>query len=97
MTYQTKLIIQCIQSRLRRAGIASVEDKLLETMIATKIRRLRMGEQIAINLDESGEVKDVQRIEGVDCLHTVDERAIVISYRELERYFYEQQSATVEL
>lgn len=77
--------------------MASVDDYLLETMIATKIRRLRTGDYIAINLDESGEVKDVQRIEGVDCLHAVDEGAMVISYQELERYFYEQQSATVEL
>jgi hypothetical protein len=96
MTYQAKLIKQCIQSRLRRTGLIDVDDRLLEKMIANNIRRLNSGDQIAVELDGAGGIKSLKKIDGVGSLHTVDERAIIIHYQELERYFNEQQSPSME-
>jgi hypothetical protein len=96
MTYQAKLIKQCIQSRLRRAGVIVVDDHVLEQMIAINIRRLNTGEQIAVELDGADGIRGVKKLDGVGSLHTVDERAIIIHYHELERYFNEQQSPSME-
>jgi hypothetical protein len=43
-----------------------------------------------------GNLMSVRRIDGFDCLHKLGEGALIVSYAELERYFNEQQSLSVE-
>jgi hypothetical protein len=70
---------------------------LLEELIKKNIRRLNEGDKIAVDFDASGSLKGAWRIDGFDCLHKIGERAIIVSYVELERYFNEQQSIPVWL
>jgi hypothetical protein len=65
-------------------------------MLERNIRRLNAGENIAVDFDWSGAITSVRKVRGFDCLHSIEDNAIIISFRELERYFYEQQSVSVE-
>jgi hypothetical protein len=96
MTYQASIIKQFIQARLRRLGMSAGEDLTLVKMITDNIRRLNTSENIALGFDENGVLLSVQKIDGFDCLHKYDESAIIISFSELERYFNEQQSVSME-
>lgn len=96
MTYQATIIKQFIQARLRGVGMSTGDNHLLEKMITNNIRRLNPGDKIALDFNDSGELLSVQRVCGFDCLHKFGEKAIVISFHELERYFNEQQSIQME-
>jgi hypothetical protein len=96
MTYQTAIIKQFIQALLSRKGVYLENELLLEELIAKNIRRLNEGEKIAVDFDAEGNLASVKRIDGFDCLHGLGERAVIVSYAELERYFNEQQSFSVE-
>lgn len=96
MTYQATIIMQFIQARLRGAGMSTADEYLLEKMITNNIRRLNPGDRIALDFNDSGELLSVQRIYGFDCLHKFGEKAIFISFSELERYFNEQQSIQMQ-
>jgi hypothetical protein len=65
-------------------------------MIEKNIRRLNAGENIAVDFDWSGEIKSIRKVHGFDCLHSIEDNAIMISFQELERYFNEQQSVSVQ-
>lgn len=96
MTYQTAIIKQFIQARLDRKGIYLENDFLLDELIVKNVRRLNEGEKIAVDFDVDGNLTSVKRIDGFDCLHGLGEGALIVSYAELERYFNEQQSLSVE-
>ena len=97
MTYQNRIIQSCIQTHLRRKGIGLADKERLAEMIRTNINRLNKGDNIALKIDSLGFIESVRKIDGFDCLHDVDEAAIIISYDELERFFYDQQTVSVEL
>lgn len=97
MTYQVSLIKEVVESRLRMMGLGLSDGSDLAEMISRSIRILRYGENVAVEVDPDGHVYAVKKIDGFDSLHTIGERAFIISYQELERYFNEQQSASVEL
>ena len=71
-------------------------DGLLDELIAKNIRRLNEGERIAVDFDAEGNLTSLKRIDGFDCLHKLGEGALIISYAELERYFNEQQSISLQ-
>jgi hypothetical protein len=96
MTYQAAIIKQLIQATLEKRGIYPENDFLLDELIAKNIRRLNEGDKIAVDFDAEGMLASVKRIDGFDCLHKLSKRALIISYAELERYFNEQQSISVE-
>jgi hypothetical protein len=96
MTYQAAIIKQFIQASLEKMGVFLDNAFVLEEMIAKNIRRLNVGDKIAVDFDAEGKLKSVRRIDGFDCLHGLGEGALIVSYAELERYFYEQQSISVE-
>lgn len=96
MTYQAAIIKQFIESILEKRGIYHENDFLLDDLIAKNVRRLNEGEKIAVDFDGDGILMSVKRIDGFDCLHKLSKRALIISYAELERYFNEQQSISVE-
>jgi hypothetical protein len=96
MTYQSHIIKQVLQSHLRRRGVHFPDESLLNEMIERNIRRLNEGENIAVDFDWSGRIKSVRKVRGFDCLHSIEDNAIIISFRELERYFNEKQSVSVE-
>lgn len=96
MTYQAAIIKQLIQATLEKRGIYPENDFLLDKLIAKNIRRLNEGDKIAVDFDADGMLTSVKRIDGFDCLHKLRKRALIISYAELERYFNEQQSISVE-
>jgi len=96
MTYQSHIIKQVLQSHLRRRGIHIPDESLLNEMIEKNIRRLNAGENIAVDFDWSGEIKSIRKVHGFDCLHSIEDNAIMISFQELERYFNEQQSVSVQ-
>jgi hypothetical protein len=97
MTYQASVIKAVVESRLRARGFCQDDDSNLAEMISRNIRNLRYGENVAVETDSEGNVYAVKKVDGFDCLHTIGEGAFIISYQELERYFHEQQSASVEL
>jgi hypothetical protein len=90
MTYQNRIILDCIKSYLRRNGIMINDKDQLQEMIMRNIRRLNHGDKIAVDIDSFGVVLSVRRITGLDCLHDVDESSILISFNELEEYFNDQ-------
>lgn len=96
MTYQAAIIKQFIEAILEKRGIYPENDFLLDELIAKNIRRINEGDQIAVDFDAEGILMSVRRIDGFDCLHGLSKRALIISYAELERYFNEQQSVSVE-
>jgi hypothetical protein len=96
MTYQAAIIKQFIKARLERKGIYFESESLVDELIAKNIRRLNEGERIAVDLDSEGNLASVRRIDGFDCLHKLGEGALIVSYAELERYFNEQQTLSVE-
>jgi hypothetical protein len=96
MTYQSAIIKQFIKAILERNGVDAENDALLDELIARNIRRLNEGDKIAVDFDADGTISSVIRIDGFDCLHRLSTGAILISYAELERYFNEQQSVSVE-
>ncbi len=96
MTYQTAIIKQFIQDHLDRKGIYLENDVLLDELIVKNVRRLNEGDKIAVDFDGDGNLTSVKRIYGFDCLHRLGEGALIVSYAELERYFNEQQSISVE-
>jgi hypothetical protein len=96
MTYQATIIKRFIEARLERKGVFLENESLLDELIAKNIRRLNEGDKIAVDFDEEGHVASVRRIDGFDCLHRLGEGALIVSYAELERYFNEQQSISVE-
>ena len=95
MTYQNRTIHSCIQKHLRRKGISIADPNQLDEMIGKKIGRLNAGENIAVEIDPFGVVLSLHKISGFDCLHNVDEAAVIISFQELERFFYEQQTVSI--
>ena len=96
MTYQAAIIKQFIEAILEKRGIYPESDFLLDELIAKNIRRINQGDKIAVDFDAEGILMSVRRIDGFDCLHKLSKRALIISYAELERYFNEQQSVSVE-
>jgi hypothetical protein len=96
MTYQAAIITQYIRARLGMMGIYLENQTVLSELIGKNIRRLNMGDKIAVDFNSNGIISAVKRIDGFDCLHTLGEGALIISYVELERYFNEQQSISVE-
>lgn len=96
MTYQAAIIKQFIEATLEKRGIYPENDFLLDELIAKNIRRINEGDKIAVDFDADGILMAVRRIDGFDCLHKLSKRALIISYAELERYFNEQQSVSVE-
>lgn len=96
MTYQATIIKQFIQAILRKKGFYAENDALLDELISKNIRRINEGDKIAVDCDEEGILVAVNRIDGFDCLHKLSKGALIISYAELERYFNEQQSVSVE-
>ena len=97
MTYQASVIKAVVESRLRKRGLGCKGNPKLAEMISRNIRQLRYGEYVAVGTDSEGHVYAVKKVDGFDCLHTIGEDAFIISYQELERYFNEQQSASMEL
>lgn len=95
MTYQASIIKQFIQARLRRNGMSAGDEVNLTKMITNNIRRLNSSDNIALDFDENGVLFSVKRIDGFDCLHGFGDKAIIISFSELERYFNEQQANSV--
>lgn len=95
MTYQNRIIHTCIQNHLRRNGITIANSNELDEMIGKKIGRLNAGENIAVEIDPFGVVLSLHKISGFDCLYDVDEAAVIISFQELERFFYEQQTVSI--
>jgi hypothetical protein len=96
MNYQTAIIKQFIHRVLERTGNRLENDGLLDELIAKNIRRLNEGERIAVDFDAEGNLTSLKRIDGFDCLHKLGEGALIISYAELERYFNEQQSISLQ-
>jgi hypothetical protein len=96
MTYQAAIIKQFIQALLEKKGIYLESESLLDELIAKNIRRINEGDKIAVDCDSEGNLVSVTRIDGFDCLHRLGEWALIVSYAELERYFNEQQSFSVE-
>ena len=96
MTYQAAIIKQLIQAILEKKGIYPEKDCLLDELIEKNVRRINEGDKIAVDFDAEGHLMSVRKIDGFDCLHKLSERALIISYAELERYFNEQQSVSVE-
>jgi hypothetical protein len=96
MTYQSAIIKQLIKAILERKGVHTEDDVILDELISRNIRRLNEGDKIAVDFDTDGIITAVRRINGFGCLHRLSTGAIVISYSELERYFNEQHSVSVE-
>lgn len=96
MTYQAAIIKQLIQAILDKKGIVPENDVLLDELIAKNIRRMDEGDNIAVDFDAEGILVAVKRIDGFSCLHKLSKRALIISYAELERYFNDQQSVSME-
>ena len=96
MTYQANIIKQFIQTILKKKGIDAENGALLDELISKNIRRINEGDKIAVECDEEGILVAVMRIDGFDCLHKLSKEALIISYAELERYFNDQQSVSVE-
>ena len=95
MTYQNRTIHSCILDNLRRKGISIAEPNQLDEMIGEKIGRLNAGQNIAVEVDPFGVVLSLHKISGFDCLYDVNESAVIISFQELERFFYEQQTISI--
>ncbi len=95
MTYQMHIIKDCIKDRLRRLGIDLSGDSVLTEMIATKIRRLNVGDYVAIEIDDLGALIKVEKIDGFDSLHRIRPNAVILSFHDFERYFNEQHSVSV--
>ena len=96
MNYQSIIIKEVISSHLRERGISLTNQAQLRELIEMNIRRLKYGDNVAVEIDSEGQVTSVKKIDSFDCLNTVDEGAFIISYHELERFFNDQQSTTVE-
>jgi hypothetical protein len=96
MTYQSAIVKKLITAILDRKGIHVENDVLLDELIARNITRLNEGDKIAVDFDADGIITSVRRIDGFDCLHRLSRGALVISYSELERYFNEQHTVSVE-
>jgi len=96
MSYQNTLIKKLVEMRLRRSGVCLSTNSALGDLIAKNIRRLNEGDHIAIECDNCGNILAVQKIDGFSCLHSIGENALIISYRELERFFNEQQCSAME-
>jgi hypothetical protein len=96
MTYQINTIKKLIKERLRSIGQAICDDSMLGEMIERNIPRLNPGEYIAVDIDSSGLPTSVKRVIGFDSLGDISENAILISFQQLERYFNEQQHASME-
>lgn len=96
MTLQASIIKQVVKTRLCKRGLSLENESFFDSMISSKIRGLNEGEFIAIDVCPLGLVKAIKRVAGFGCLNTIDEGAIIISYSELERHFYEQQSTSLE-
>ena len=97
MTIQANIITQVVGDRLSARGFTLEDEVLFESMIAQKIRRLNEGEYIAFEIDALGQIHAITKVVGFSSLNTIKKGAIIISYNELERHFYEQQSASMEL
>lgn len=96
MTYQITIINKLIKERLRRSGQLVCDDSMLDEMIERNIAKLNPGEYIAVDIDSSGFPSSVKRVIGFDSLGGISENAILISFQQLERYFNEQQNASME-
>lgn len=90
MSYQHKIIKQVILRALSREGIFIADESELDEILLRRVSRIRVGEQIALDVDRSGQINSIIKVLGFDCLHAIDEGAIIISYQELVRAFHEQ-------
>jgi hypothetical protein len=97
MSIQENIILQVIRDRLCARGFALEDEVLVQTMISQRIRRLNEGDYIAVEIDALGRLLAITKVVGFSSLNTIENGAIMISYNELERQFYEQQSASMEL
>ena len=97
MSYQTKLIKSAIVDCLGRRGVVLTNESDVNQMVAHNIRRLKVGEHVAIEVDDLGRLTRIDKICGLDCLHSINETAIVISFHEIERFFNEQHDVFFKL
>jgi len=91
MSYQHKIIKLVVLKALSREGIYIDDESELDEMLFRRVSRIREGEQIALDVDRSGRIKSIIKVLGFECLHAIEECAIIISYQELEREFHEQE------
>ena len=91
MSYQHKIIKLVVLKALSREGIYLDDESELEEMLSRRVSRIRAGEQIALDVERSGRINSIIKVLGFECLHAIDEGAIIISYQELEREFHEQE------
>jgi hypothetical protein len=90
MTYQNRFIIDYITKHLRRHGISLADGDQMTHIVLKNIGRLNYGDNIAVEIDSFGVLLSVRKISGFDCLHYVDEAAVIISFNELEGEFYDK-------
>jgi uncharacterized protein YuzE len=91
MSYQHKIIKLVVLKALSREVIYLDDESELDEMLSRRVSRIRAGEQIALDVDRSGRIKSIIKVLGFECLHAIEECAIIISYQELEREFHEQE------
>ena len=97
MTIQTNIIKQVVRDRLCARGYTLEDDGPFDSMVAQRVRGLNEGDYIAVEIDALGHIHAITKVVGFSSLNTIEEGAIIISYNELERHFYDQQSAAMEL
>ena len=88
MNYQHKLITDYIFQTIETHQINTDENLDLLKIVENKIGRLRVGENICV-IVQDGNFITLEKLDDLQDTFNINIESIIISYRELERIFYE--------
>lgn len=88
MNYQHKLITDYIFQKIENHQINTDENLDLLKIVENKIGRLRVGENICL-IVQDGNFITLEKLDDLQDTFNINIETIIISYRELERLFYE--------
>lgn len=88
MNYQHKLITDYLYQTIESNQINTAEDLNLLKIVENNIGRLRVGENICL-IVQDGNFMTIEKLADLQDTFNINTETIIISYRELERIFYE--------
>ena len=88
MNYQHKLITDYIFQKIENHQINTDENLDLLKIVENKIGRLRVGENICL-IVQDGNFITLEKLDDLQDTFNINTESIIISYREIERLFYE--------
>ena len=88
MNYQHKLMTDYIFQKMESHQIHTDENLDLLKIVENKIGRLRVGENICL-IVQDGNFITLEKLDALQDTFNINTETVIISYRELERLFYE--------